>query len=190
MIVIMLSLFNAIDAPKADLRFIDAGQHLFHMNDPVSALHEVISGEITLERVSAHGTRLVLQRAREGALVAEASIYADAYHCDAIAMVPSEVRSYSIVAVHSFLQSHPDVLSQLTRHFAHQVQQARYRAEMLSLRRVADRLEAWLLMTGGPLPLKGEWTALAAEIGVTPEALYRELALRKANEETRPCVFE
>jgi CRP-like cAMP-binding protein len=189
MIMIMLSLFNAIDAPKADLRLIDAGQHLFHMNDPVSVLYEVISGEITLERISVQGTRLVLQRAREGALVAEASIYADAYHCDAIAMAPSEVRSFSIAAVHSFLQTYPDALSKLTRHLALEVQHARFRAEMLSLRRVADRLEAWLLMTGGPLPSKGEWIALAAEIGVTPEALYRELASRKRNDKSQAMRF-
>ncbi len=187
--MIMLSLFNAIDAPKADLQLIGAGQHLFSANDPVSALYEVISGEITLERISAHGTRLVLQRAQNGDLVAEASLYSDAYHCDAIAIVPSEVRSFRIAAVRNFLQSHPDVLSQLTRHLAHQVQQARYRAEMLSLRRVADRLEAWLLMTGGPLPPKGEWIALAAEIAVTPEALYRELASKKANERNRTMRF-
>ena len=47
------------------------------------------------------------------------------------------------------------------------------------MRRLSDRLDAWLMMNLGKLPSKGGWLPLAAELGVTPEALYRELARRR-----------
>jgi hypothetical protein len=44
---------------------------------------------------------------------------------------------------------------------------------------VAERLDAWLGAEGG-LPDRGRWQELAEELGVTREALYRELARRRA----------
>ena len=68
------------------------------------------------------------------------------------------------------------------RHLAHEVQQARMHAEIVSLKTVAARLNAWIAWNGD-LPRKGEWAALAVQIGVSPEALYRELARRRAQME-------
>ena len=48
--------------------------------------------------------------------------------------------------------------------------------ETLVRRTVADRLEGWLTLHDRHWPPKGEWNRLAAEIGVMPEALYREIA--------------
>ena len=48
----------------------------------------------------------------------------------------------------------------------------------LSLRTVAERLDAWIAASGR-YPAKGEWKTVAAEIGNSPEALYRELAKRR-----------
>jgi len=61
---------------------------------------------------------------------------------------------------------------------ARSVQAARLRAEIRSLPKVADRLAAWL-GEGNALPDKGHWQEVAAELGVTREALYRELARRR-----------
>jgi hypothetical protein len=58
---------------------------------------------------------------------------------------------------------------------------ARVRAEIRSLPKVAERLEAWL-REGHVLPDKGCWQDVAAELGVSREALYRELARRRNNE--------
>jgi hypothetical protein len=52
-------------------------------------------------------------------------------------------------------------------------------AETVSLRTVAQRLDAWLAWNEDRLPGKGEWKAVAEEISVSPEALYRELAARR-----------
>jgi CRP/FNR family transcriptional regulator, dissimilatory nitrate respiration regulator len=58
------------------------------------------------------------------------------------------------------------------------VQSARLRAEVLALKTVTARLDAWIAWNG-PLPGKGKWMTIAGEIGVSPEALYREIAKRR-----------
>ncbi len=47
------------------------------------------------------------------------------------------------------------------------------------MKKVSERLDAWLDWRSGDFPARGEWKEIAAEIGVSPEALYRELATRK-----------
>ena len=55
----------------------------------------------------------------------------------------------------------------------------RARAEIVSLRTVSARVDAWLALHVGELPARGHWRDLAEEISVAPEALYRELARRR-----------
>ena len=64
------------------------------------------------------------------------------------------------------------------------LRQARMRAEILSLKTVAARLSAWAEWQGGVLPARGKWRSLADEPGVSPEALYREMARRRSKGET------
>lgn len=61
------------------------------------------------------------------------------------------------------------------------VHATRARAALLRLRGVAARPDAWLALTDAGLPPRGELRGLADEIGVTPEALYRELARRRVD---------
>jgi uncharacterized protein YjiS (DUF1127 family) len=46
----------------------------------------------------------------------------------------------------------------------------------MSLKTVKAKLDAWLAWNDGKLPLKGTWKQLADDIGVSREALYREVA--------------
>ncbi|SFI57623.1 hypothetical protein SAMN05216525_110176 [Bradyrhizobium sp. Gha] len=59
---------------------------------------------------------------------------------------------------------------------AHGLQHSRFQ---LSMKTVAARLDAWIEWNG-KLPPKGEWVSLAAELAVSPEALYREIGRRRA----------
>ena len=52
----------------------------------------------------------------------------------------------------------------------------RLHAEILSLKTFAQRLDACMVWNNAELPPKGEWLNLANQIGVSPEALYREIA--------------
>lgn len=66
-------------------RHFEGGQHLFHRGDPVTDLHVVLIGSIHLVRHQGDGSALIVQRAGAGSILAEASLYSDRYHCDAVA---------------------------------------------------------------------------------------------------------
>ena len=63
----------------------------------------------------------------------------------------------------------------LMRHLAQEVQRARAKAETLSLKTVAERVDAWTTLNDGSPPPRERWRQVASEIGVTAEALYREI---------------
>lgn len=161
------------------VRHVDTGRRLFRQGDAVRNLHLVTAGEVHLVRHNRDGLALTLQRARPGALLAEASLHADAYHCDGIAAAASEVIAIAKQDLLAALARDPDLAAALQAHLAREVQRARQRAEILSLRTVAERLDAWLAANDGTFPPKGDWKLIAAETGISPEALYRELAKRR-----------
>lgn len=179
MIVIMSLLESRLFGLSSDGFRLATGEQLFRTGQKVDRLYLVLRGEIALERISLEGRRLVLQRARIGDIVAEASMFAAAYHCDATALTESEVASVPIDRFKAMSQIDPQIMEELARHLAMQVQKTRTRAEILSLNKVEDRLDAWLVLHEGTMPAKGHWLALAEEIGVSPEALYRELGRRR-----------
>jgi len=175
MIDIMLALHSLFDQAQ-DLS-LQTGAALFRRNDPVRAMYLNRSGAITLERPLADGTALTLHTAEGGMLVAEASLFADAYHCDAVASVPTVVARLPRERFIKLLGENSEASLSLVKAQALEVQNQRARIEILRLRRVADRLDAWIELNG--IPMRGEWTRLADAIGVSPPALYRELARRK-----------
>jgi len=154
-------------------------QVLFRTGDAVRFLYFVRSGCVRLERTQASGEALVLQRATAGQLAAEASVFAPRYHCNAVAAGPTLVGRIARKDVDALQQRDPAWLRAFASHLAGEVQRTRARAELLSHKRVDARLDAWLTLHGGSLPGKGRWVELAAELAVTPEALYRELSRRR-----------
>jgi CRP-like cAMP-binding protein len=127
-----------------------------------------------------HGFQLTLQRAGPASVLAEASMFADRYHCDALAAEDSSLLAVPIATARAALESDAALASVLARHLAGEVQRTRSRAEILSIKSAADRIDAWLALNGEALPPKGRWNQVASEIGISPEALYRELALRRS----------
>ena len=155
------------------------GDVLFRTGEAVRFIYLVRSGCVRLERVQASGEPLVLQRAPAGQLPAEASVFASHYHCDAVAAGPTAVGRIRKADVLALQERDPGWLRAFAAHLAGEVQRTRARAQLLSLKRVDARLDAWLTLNGGKLPERGRWLDLAAELAVTPEALYRELARRR-----------
>lgn len=159
---------------------VGAGAYLFHAGDPVQAMHVVERGQATLLRHHPDGATLVLQRAAPGAILAEASLFAAHYHCAALATTSLVVRRIARGALRDGMAAVPALAEAWAAHLAREVQYARLRAEILSLRGVAARLDAWLAGHATSLPPRGEWRALAGDLAVSPEALYREIARRRA----------
>ncbi|WP_245294477.1 cyclic nucleotide-binding domain-containing protein [Rhizobium aegyptiacum] len=74
------------------------GQHIFNQGAPIRILYVVESGTIHLVRYQEDGSFAVLQRASEGMVLAEASIFSAFYHCDAVAITDVQGPAHS----HSF----------------------------------------------------------------------------------------
>ena len=85
----------------------------------------------------------------------------------------SSLLAVPIATARAALERDAVLAAELTRHLAGEVQRMRARAEILSFKSAADRIEAWLALNGEALPLKGRWNQVASEIGISPEALYR-----------------
>lgn len=166
------SLFD--DAPT---RGLAPGELLFRREAPVRLMHIVRAGTVALERPLADGTALTLHVASEGSILAEASLFANAYHCDAVTRDAAQIASVTRSAFLAGLNGTPGAALDLLRDASREVQAGRARIEIMRLRRVADRLDAWLELHGEPP--RGEWVRVADAIGVTQPALYRELAKRR-----------
>jgi CRP-like cAMP-binding protein len=181
MMQIMLEqIIERLMALAVDSRQLPEGAYLFHRGDTVRAIFVVEAGRLELVRRQRNGAAIVLQRGGAGTVLAEASIYSDRYHCDALAAVASSLLVVPKSAFLGALRADAVFADLWAAHLAHAVQSARTRAEILSLRTVAERLDGWLAWRTGVVPAKGAWKSIAAEIGVSPEALYREMAKRRS----------
>lgn len=172
----IMSVWQAIFEAAPD-REIEAGRLLFRQEDPVHAMYLVRSGEVALERPMKDGTTLTLHVARAGMAVAEASLFARSYHCDGVVRERAVIAALSRAEVTRSLRETPEAALSLIETYAKEVQAQRARMEILRMRRVADKLDAWLDLYGAPEP--GGWVRVAGEIGVSAPALYRNLARRR-----------
>jgi len=180
MIVIMpQSFFDHLQQLRHTRRNLAAGTMLFDRDDPVTSVYRVESGEVHLLRRQADGAEFILQRAQAGGLLAEASISSTEYHCGAVVVRPSVLEVFSRADVQTLIANNQQAATAFATHLAREVREARMRAEILSLKRVSERLDAWLVWNDNAMINKGKWRQVASEIGVTPEALYRELARRR-----------
>ena len=180
MIVIMLqSIEPYLKGLRARQQHFESGRALFHRGDPVTDMHFVLTGSIHLVRYQSDGSVLILQRAGPGSILAEASLYSGTYHCDAVAFGAADTRVYAKAGLKKLLAKSPEFSNVWANYLAQELQRSRLRSEVLSLRTVAERLDAWIAWNGGKLPDKGEWKLVASQIGVSPEALYREIAKRR-----------
>lgn len=157
---------------------LEVGQTVFRMGDDVRSVHLVVEGRIDLVRHAKNGMPLILNRSHPGNVLAEASVYSETYHCDGIASLPSEVRTLPVSDFRRKLHASPEMSDAWGAGLAGALQAARLQSEIRSLKTVADRLNAWL-GDNDVLPPKGRIQDLAHILGVSREALYRELARRR-----------
>lgn len=94
-------------------------------------------------------------------------------------MGPSRLSRFERGAVQARISADPDAIRVWSQWLTQSLQAARTRAEILSLKTVQERLEAWFALDPESEKSPSTWKSVANEIGVSPEALYRELARRK-----------
>jgi CRP-like cAMP-binding protein len=110
----------------------------------------------------------------------EAALFADIFHCDAVATEPSRVRIYPKTAVLNSLRTDPASAMPFLARVAHQVIELRQQIEIMKIRSAKNRVMLYLDSNAGPdgctVNLRGELQYIASELGLTREALYRTLA--------------
>jgi CRP-like cAMP-binding protein len=178
MIAIMPDLFETFVRMREREQCVGDGGVLFRTGDPVQWMFAVGQGTVHLVRNLPHGTTLTLQVAGAGVVLAEASLFSKAYHCDAIAVGEARLLAVSRLIVEDAVTRDPTIARLWAKHLAGEIQRTRAKMEIVSLKTVAERLDAYLGL-GGELPPRGQLRRLASELNVSPEALYRELASRR-----------
>ncbi|MDR3532291.1 MAG: Crp/Fnr family transcriptional regulator [Rhodopila sp.] len=172
---------DIVSADRVRLRELTGNEVLFRQNDPVTALYRLEAGRIRLVRYLEDGTTVILHTARSGETFAEASAFADAYHCDAVAEIASRVATVPKSEFLSALAQNPATSLRFARLLASQVRDLRSRLEIRNIRSAPERLMAWLRLRARGRPptavLDETWSDVAAEVGLTREAVYRALAL-------------
>ena len=176
----------AVRAQAVDRR-LKAGEALFHLGDKTGGLYEVLAGSVRMTRVDRSGRETVLYVSGKGETFAEASLFSPAYHCDAIASTDAVVRIYPKSAVLEAFAKDPKAAQAFTATLARQLMGLRTRIEQRNIRSARERLRHFLALNigadGRTVELQGTVKDLAAEIGLTHEALYRTLAgLERAGE--------
>lgn len=175
--ILIMSDHTALFATPDRQLSLGTGEFLFHRGAQVTDLFLVTAGAVQLVRHQADGRLLVQQRAGPGQIVAEASLFSARYHCDAIATSPTCIHAVDRTRLRRELERDRTLALAWLESLALDVQRARLRSEILTLRTVGQRLDAWLEVAGPPR--RGQWKSLAEQIGVSPEALYRELSQRR-----------
>ncbi|MGB3243071.1 MAG: Crp/Fnr family transcriptional regulator [Sulfitobacter sp.] len=164
--------FTALPDSARSLRTVDNGMVLFRQGDPTQGIFAVVTGAIHLVRHTRNGHRAIMHRAGSGALFAEASLFSDHYHCEAVASERSVVARLDKSAIFSLMKTDPEFALLLAQRFAQDVQTYRRRLEVLSINGAEDRVFAALLSFGQT----GTVITLAAMIGLSHEATYRALS--------------
>jgi len=165
---------------------VKKGSLLFQTGKKPELMFFVLSGEVTLERLSQHGDPVVLQRTRYG-FVSEASLQSPKYHCDGRVVAKSEIIQIPLSALADALNSDSAFAARWIRMLNQEVKRLRLQCERLSMKSVKDRV-LHLIHTEGKNSQYQVTTglkSLAGELGVTHEALYRTLAALEQSREIK-----
>ena len=169
---------------RSPLRRLEAGENLFRQADRAFGIFEVEHGRLRLIRHTIDNHPVVLHTAKKGEFFAEAALFSSTYHCDAVAVISSQVRIYSKRQLLAAFRDDPVVGERFMAVLARQIHALRTRLEERNIRSARERLLHHLALNvgsdGRTVPLHGTLMELASEIGLSHEALYRALAALEA----------
>src|SRR5258708_11628742 len=170
----------ALDEKALERSSLARDEILFRQGDKVTAIYFIETGRLRLERRTFDGRSLIVGTTPAGEFFVEAAIFADSFHCDAVATEPSRVRIYPKAAVLNVLGTDPASAMAFLADVAHQVIELRQRLELLKVRSAKERVMLYLGSNAGSdgrtVKLRGPLQDIASDLGLTREALYRTLA--------------
>lgn len=160
-------------------RALQSNEFLFRQGEPATAIYRVEEGRVRLVRYTIDDHLAVLHTAGPGEFFAEAALFTDSYHCDAVAAGAAHVRGYPKREVVRALRD-PDLAKRYMALLAQELYTLRTRLEQRNIRSARDRIVQHLALhadaQSGAVHLNGTLMDLAGEIGLSHEALYRNLA--------------
>jgi len=169
-----------LDEQTLERRSLARNEVLFRQGENVTAIYFVEAGRLRLERRTFDGRLLVLGITPAGEFFVEAALFADIFHCDAVATEASQVRVYPKAALLTALRADPANAMSFLALMAHQVIELRQRIEVMKVRSAKERVMLYLDLNAGSdgrtVNLRGPLQDVAGELGLTREALYRTLA--------------
>jgi CRP-like cAMP-binding protein len=169
-----------LDQQALERRSLARGEVLFRQGDKVTAIYFVEAGRLRLERRTFDGRLLVLGTTMAGKFFVEAALFADIFHCDAVATEPTQVCVYPKAAVLDALRADPANAMSFLALVAHQVIELRQRLEVMKVRSAKERVMLYLDLNAEPdgrtVNLRSQLQDIASELGLTREVLYRTLA--------------
>ncbi len=170
----------ALDRLGSGTHALARDEVLFRRGDKTTAVYFVEAGRLRLERRTFDGRLLILYTAHAGEFFAEASLFSDVYHCDAVAVEPSRVRIYPKAAILDVLHNDPESALSFLAVIARQLHALRHRLELRNVRSAKERVMLFLEFNAGPdgrtWHSQGQLQDIAMEVGLTREAVYRTLA--------------
>lgn len=160
----------------AEQRKIEAGKTLFRLGDRPRGVFCVVAGEVRLVRRARNGAEIILQRSR-GGFFAEASLYGERYHCDAVSTQPGTLLYFPAQAFRAALSKDAAFREAWMTHLASELRTLRAQCERLSLKSAEARIVHYIDTegTGGVVTLTESRKAWASQLGLTHEVLYRTL---------------
>lgn len=166
-------------------RTLEAGEFLFRQGDTAKFVFAIERGQLRLERRTFDGRLVPLHLARAGETFAEAALFADRYHCDAVALTDAVVKALPKAALLVELEHSRGHTPVLVHAMARQLHALRQRLELRNVRSARERillaLELRVTDESRTVVLDGPLQDLAADLGLTREALYRTLAALHAS---------
>ena len=168
-------------------RKLAAGQMLFNQGEAAIGLYEVVSGQVKQVRTDPEGRDVVVGIAGPGEMIAEGSLFSQTHDCAATALTNAIVRLYRKGSLLAELERNPRVAVAFMAMLVGQILNLRVRLERRSIHSARDRVRHYLAAhVGGKertVALPSTLKDLAAELGLTHEALYRTLSEMSAKGE-------
>lgn len=154
------------------------GSTLFHQGDEAVAIYCLTEGRIRLDRHLEDGRVATVAVVRGPGLLAEASLFSDHYRCSAAAETECVLWRVGKSIVAARLETDPAFALDLIRLLASEVRELRTRLELRNVRPASERLLRYLEIHAGHRGAHDDrpLAALADELGLSPEALYRIVA--------------
>ncbi len=163
-------------------RNVQRGEILFHEGEPAEVVYAVIEGRVKLVRYSPRGRELLLHMVGPGQTFAEAALFAaGTYPATAEAVEPARLWCLRRAALLGVLRTSPDLALAMLGSISRWTRQLASKLELLTQRRVEERLAIYLLarvgsqdiQPGDAIRLAEARNLIAAQCGTAPEVLSR-----------------